>query len=80
MVKKITGDKKDLKGKRLKLKGLHRDVREEKAELSRLSPDELPPASNSNAARQVRSQLNNTFPVDWHELHKERSKQEDESD
>ena len=50
MVKRITGDKKDLKGKRLKLKGLHRDVREEKEELRRLAPEELPPASKSNAS------------------------------
>ncbi len=76
MVKKISGSKKlggrerkQLQSKRLKLKSLHRDVAAERAELMQKPADELPPASASNAARQVRSKLNNTFPVNWQELH-----------
>jgi hypothetical protein len=43
-----------------------------------LPPDQLPPASSGNAARQIRSRLNNTFPVNWLELHKERPEEESE--
>jgi hypothetical protein len=81
MVKKITGDaseKKELSPKRLKIKALHRGVRQERAELEKLPPEQLPPASSGNAARQIRSRLNNTFPVNWLELHKERPEEESE--
>ena len=83
MVKKITsdkGDKKDLKSKQLRRRELHRNVREERAELEKLPPDQLPPASSGNAARQLRSRMNNTFPVDWHELHKAKPEAEEEPD
>lgn len=75
MVKKIANsDKstvsgKELQKKRLKLKTLHKSVNESRATLKRLPPEELPPASSSNAARQVRSRLNITFPVNWQDLH-----------
>ncbi len=78
MVKKInrSGDgaadgttRKALQSKRLRLKSLHRSVQEDRQTLDELSPDRLPPASSSNAARQARSKLNNTFPVDWQDLH-----------
>ena len=78
MVKKISGRKtavgdaeakKQLHAKRLKLKGLHQHSTVESNELRGLPADRLPPASSSNAARQARSRLNITFPVDWQELH-----------
>ena len=71
MVKKVTGVTKDLKEKRLKLKRLHKKDGRSRAELEKLAPNQLPPASSSNAARQVRSRLHNTFPVNWHELHRD---------
>ena len=76
MVKKISGrrqgddaERKSLQSKRLRLKSLHKSVAEDRAALDELPPDRLPPASSSNAARQARSRLNNTFPIDWQKLH-----------
>lgn len=72
MVKKISGSGKKgkpLQSKRLKLKRLHRDSAVEREALRDVSADQLPPASSSNAARQARSRLNITFPVDWQALH-----------
>lgn len=78
MVKKIsgqnrssgdTGERKQLHAKRLKLKKLHGHVVTDRAALEGLPPDQLPPASVSNAARQARSRMNTTFPVDWQKLH-----------
>lgn len=72
MVKKSTDSgeaRKKLRPKGMKLKRLHRDVRQSREELQGLPPDKLPPASTSNAARQARSRLHITFPVDWQELH-----------
>jgi len=88
MVKKISGkernrseerNRKPLHAKRLRLKSLHRDVAGERAELENLRPDELPPASSSNAARQARSRLNITFPVNWQDLHLDKARQDQES-
>ena len=78
MVKKITGADKELHTKRLKLKRLHQKDGRSRAELEKLSPNQLPPASSSNAARQLRSRMSNTFPVNWVELHKEQSEAADE--
>lgn len=78
MVKKVAGHdrnsssggrRKKLQSRSLKLKKLHKDVAPDRAALQDLPPEQLPPASSSNAARQVRSRLNNTFPVDWQALH-----------
>ena len=86
MVKKITGGDgkpakgKQLQAKRLKLKHLHKHVAGERDELSGLPADELPAASASNAARQARSKLENTFPVDWFELHTEKKTDETNED
>ena len=87
MVKKITdGDgnplkEKELHNKRLKRKHLHQHAgKAARAELEGLSPDKLPPASSSNAARQVRSRLNITFPVDWQERHLKKQAEQDEKD
>ncbi len=86
MVKKIAGrdrqhgrdsSKKSLHARRLKLKKLHREVAADRSELEGLSPEKLPPASSSNAARQARSRLNITFPVDWQELHTQKSSTDD---
>ena len=84
MVKKITDEKgqpakgKQLQQKRLKLRSLHQKMGESRADLSGLTPDQLPPASSSNAARQVRSRLNISFPVNWQELHKKKQTADDE--
>ena len=67
------GQRKKLHSKSLKLKKLHRDVASDRDELKDLPPDQLPAASSSNAARQARSRLNNTFPVDWQSLHTKKS-------
>ena len=91
MVKKISnrgrssgneGERKSLQAKRLKLKQLHKKVAHDRAALDGTLPENLPPASSSNAARQARSQLDITFPVDWQELHLKKSAQanEDEQD
>ncbi len=86
MVKKATGNqesknhRKELHPKRTKLKHLHHNVGQERAELQGLPPDKLPPASSSNAARQVRSRLNMTFPVDWQELHLKKAREENQGD
>lgn len=93
MVKKISGQKpgsgkgkerKQLHGKRLKLKSLHSNAADERNALKEIPADQLPPASTSNAARQVRSRLNITFPVDWQALHlkkrPEASSDEDEAE
>ncbi len=78
MVKKISGQKRvggdgqgrtELQSKRLKLKKLHRHSAEDRAAFQGVPAEQLPPASASNAARQARSRANNTFPVDWQELH-----------
>ena len=78
MVKKISGRKtaagdaeakKQLHARRLRLKSLHQHSTVESNELRGLPADQLPPASSSNAARQARSRLNITFPVDWQKLH-----------
>lgn len=84
MVKKIKDENgqpakgKQLQQKRLKLKSLHRKMGESRADLSGLAPDQLPPASSSNAARQVRSRLNISFPVNWQELHAKKQTADDE--
>lgn len=71
-------EKKSLRPKRLRLKKLHKSLGEEREALKDVDPAELPPASSSNAARQVRSRLNNTFPVDWQKLHLTKSPDESE--
>ena len=82
MVRKVTkrgsgtGDDsggKKLQAKRLRLKRLHRSLSEDRKELQDLPADQLPPASANNAARQARSRLNITFPVNWQELHLRKS-------
>lgn len=82
MVKKIAGhnrdrskerERKELHPKRLRLKHLHKDVAADRRELQDISPESLPPASSSNAARQARSRLNITFPVNWQDLHTRKS-------
>ena len=93
MVKKITdrnghpeqgSDGKPLQAKRLKLKRLHKKTGESRADLQGLAPDRLPPASSGNAARQARSRLDITFPVnwaaDWQELHTRKPAEDDEPD
>ena len=88
MVKKISGgkklsaqgqDRKKLHAKRLRLKHLHRDADGERAALRDLPASELPPASSSNAARQARSRLNITHPVDWQALHLKGSSERERS-
>lgn len=78
MVKKISGknrspgdsgERKQLHAKRLKLKKLHGNGTTDRTALNGLPSDQLPPASVSNAARQARSRMNITFPVDWQKLH-----------
>jgi hypothetical protein len=89
MAKKITGREKHpakgsadkrLQQKRLKLKTLHGNGGESRSDLAGLAPDKLPPASSSNAARQVRSRLNMTFPVDWQDLHTGEQADDDQED
>lgn len=93
MIKKISGhgrsqgspgngdkERKQLHGKRVKLKSLHKDVVADRTELQGKSPDQLPPASSSNAARQARSRLNMTFPVDWQSLHLKKSPEDGTED
>lgn len=86
MVKKITDHKgqpakgKELQEKRLKLKSLHRKVGESRADLQDLAPDKLPPASSGNAARQLRSRLDITFPVNWQDLHTKKQTEEEQED
>jgi hypothetical protein len=77
-MKKVTGtNDKELRTKRLKLKSLHKRVGASREELEQLPPSSLPPASSGNAARQVRSRLKNTFPVDWLALHLDRREEDD---
>ena len=71
MVKKVTGTDKELHTKRLKLKRLHQKDGRSRSELEKLPANQLPPASSSNAARQLRSRMSNTVPVNWLELHNE---------
>lgn len=84
MVKRISDnggahdEKKSLHPRRMRLKHLHKHNGVKRADLEKLSPDQLPPASSSNAARQLRSRLANTFPVKWVELHKELDQPEGE--
>ncbi len=60
------------------MKKLHSKSVTERNDLQNLPPEELPPASSSNAARQVRSRLNITFPVDWQDLHLAKPVHDDE--
>jgi hypothetical protein len=84
MVKRISyngrsaDEKKSLHRRQMRLKHLHKHNGVKRADLEGLSPDQLPPASSSNAARQVRSQLGNTFPVNWVALHQETEQPEGE--
>jgi hypothetical protein len=73
-----SGEGKSLHPRRMRLKHLHQHNGMKRAEMENLSPDQLPPASSSNAARQVRSRLGNTFPVNWVELHREIEEQKGE--
>lgn len=86
MVKKNTDENgkpakaNQLQAKRLKLKSLHGKAGESRADLTGLAPDQLPPASSSNAARQVRSRLNITFPVNWQDLHTRKQTEDDQEE